>query len=44
MNMEIFRNNEFDSIRVIEETEIPVLAAWQRPLGYVKPRNAINTH
>ena len=46
MNMEIFRNNEFGSIRVIEEDGKYLFCGSDvaKALGYAKPRNAINTH
>ena len=46
MNMEIFRNNEFGSIRVIEEDGKYLFCGSDvaKALGYAKPRNAIHTH
>lgn len=46
MNMEIFRNSEFGSIRVIEEDGKYLFCGSDvaKALGYAKPRNAINTH
>lgn len=46
MNMEIFRNKEFGSIRVIEEDGKYLFCGSDvaKALGYAKPRNAINTH
>ncbi len=46
MNMEIFRNREFGSIRVIEENGHYLFCGFDvaKALGYAKPRNAINTH
>jgi prophage antirepressor-like protein len=46
MNMEIFRNSEFGSIRVIEEDGKYLFCGSDvaKALGYAKPRNAIHTH